>query len=1051
MAPGDNQQRPVQPVEDPILCRPYVEPDHYWLYDDNGVPQLMSGRRPAGYWFKSVRSGKLQMEIFREEQRDDLPLINALRDDVKRWRESGYRGVSKVTGSLLRHWARPDAPRRLFFCQTEAVETLIYLMELRIPGRSSRTGFQKFALSDRDLTSLLSGKPTQDLGPSGISPCLVDPPEDPSLLPLLRLGCKMATGSGKTVVMGMLISWAFCNRRFNPETRDYPNAVLVCCPNLTVKERLQVLRPEAPGNYYDQFELVPPAYRDGLNGGRVLVTNWHIFAPKSENREGASSYRVVQKGEESPEAFARDRLGELYDRLPILVMNDEGHHCWRPAPQEVDEDLTGEDRKRFAEEEEEARVWLAGLDRINNCGALGKGRPAFKACIDLSATPFYLKGSGHPEGRPFPWLVSDFGLVDAIESGIVKIPRLPIVDDAKRVDEVGRPDPKYFRLWRRINDAIGKGERLANQRPKPEAVFREAEGALRTIASQWVQRYQQIENARPEQENIPPVLIVVCDNTEIAEVFYRKISGEREEEVLSLADLEDEEGDEEPAPRATKGKKRTVYGEGEIFPEYLSNTPERRFTVRIDTRLLKEAEIQDTGKSRLEAAEELRTIIDTVGKPGQPGEHIRCVVSVAMLNEGWDASNVTHVLGVRAFDSQLLCEQVIGRGLRRMNYDPDPETGKLPPEHVDVYGIPFSIIPFKGKPTSAPEDTKPRNHVYALSARKPLEIRIPIVEAYVYALRDEGITCDIDTLERLEIHPSIEPTTVWIADAKGYVDKPALSRPDSFVQQTRETYYATTRMQTILFRVTNRVVDDLLAGIQEGQSTDRRRAAVRLAARHRLFPQVYAIVSQFVERKVTCHPGTDKRELGLERYSKLLAQRIRDNILPAASSEDSPLLPVLNPYRPHISTKDVDYMTTRPVVAVERSHLNAVDFQSGWERDAALVLERCDLVEAFVRNNRNVGLSIPYDYGEETHRYEPDFIVRLVDEDHPGDGLRVVLEIKGFEHFEPDRVNAKNAAARKWVSAINNYREYGRWDYVICRDVTRLETELGMLPSSAND
>lgn len=403
----------------------------------------------------------------------------------------------------------------------------------------------------------------------------------------------------------------------------------------------------------------------------------------------------------------------------------------------------------------------------------------------------------------------------------------------------------------------------------------------------------------------------------------------------------------------------TVYGQGEIFPEYFSNTRDRRYTVRIDSRLLKESEIEDPGKTREQAGDELRRIIDTVGKRGQPGEYIRCVVSVSMLTEGWDANNVTHILGVRAFDSQLLCEQVVGRGLRRMSYDPDPDTGRLPAEHVDVYGIPFSIIPFKGKPTSEGASDKPRNRVHALPSRRPLEIRVPVVEAYVYALREEGITCDIDSLEPLEIHPSIEPTEVWIADAKGYVDSPGLKRPDGFVKQDRETYYATTRLQTILFRVANRIVDDLLAGtgtgeepaeVSAGGGPDLRkggRAAIRLAARHRLFPQVYTIVERFVQRRVVCGPGTDKRELGLERYSRLLAERIRDNILPAAAAAETPLLPVLNAYRPHLSTRDVEYLTTRPVVLVEHSHLNAVEFQGEWERVAARLLDTCELIEAF--------------------------------------------------------------------------------------------------------
>jgi type III restriction enzyme len=323
---------------------------------------------------------------------------------------------------------------------------------------------------------------------------------------------------------------------------------------------------------------------------------------------------------------------------------------------------------------------------------------------------------------------------------------------------------------------------------------------LKTIAAQWVERFRYIEEASAHQEKIPPVLIVVCDNTEIAEVFFRKISGECEEEVVDASDLDDDEGEEENDNEDSSGrgkkkpKKRTVYGQGEVFPEYLSNTPSEKRTIRIDSRLLAEVEAGGAAATREKAAEALRQVIDTVGKRGQPGEHVRCVVSVAMLTEGWDANNVTHVLGIRAFDSQLLCEQVVGRGLRRISYDPGRD-GLLPPEYVDVYGIPFSIIPFKGRKTDQPaSEDRPRNHVYAVSERRDYEIRFPVVEGYVYALRQDGITCDIDKMEPLEIGPSAEPTLVWLDAARGYQDEPTSLRVEGLVKQDREGYYAATSL-----------------------------------------------------------------------------------------------------------------------------------------------------------------------------------------------------------------------------------------------------------------
>ena len=353
--------------------------------------------------------------------------------------------------------------------------------------------------------------------------------------------------------------------------------------------------------------------------------------------------------------------------------------------------------------------------------------------MDLSATPFYIKGSGYPEGEPFPWIVSDFGLVDAIESGITKIPRLPVSDTT------GQPDPKYFRLWRNITKDLAAGQRLSNKRPKPEMVWERAQDAFVQLAGEYKKAFEAIEEASDTALKAPPVMIVVCDNTDIAQVFFENISGQADVEDIPE---ETEDGEEEPKARRKNAKTRVSYGANKTaFPELFQNDQGRLWTIRIDSKRLEKIESEDPDATRDEAAKELREIVNTVGKPGKPGQDVRCVVSVAMLTEGWDANNVTHILGVRAFGSQLLCEQVVGRGLRRMNYTPDPQTELLPEEYVDVYGIPFSVIPYKGKPSRTPPD-RPVNHVYAMPERTPYEIRFPNVEGYVYALRKPSITAD---------------------------------------------------------------------------------------------------------------------------------------------------------------------------------------------------------------------------------------------------------------------------------------------------------------------
>jgi len=999
---ADPREIPIQPVDNPIICNPYEEPTQHWVYDTvTGEAEKLEGRRPASYWYKTKKVGteQQQFSFIAEEQRDDLPLVNALRKDVAHWRKLKYEGTTTVTKELLRFWAREDRWRRLFFCQMEAVETIIYLAEIRMGEKRLR--FTP-AFTDEDLKKL------------------VDTPSDEGLLPLTRFGCKMATGAGKTVVMAMLIAWAFCNRGKVSSDDRFPSGVLVVCPNLTIKERLQVLRPDNKDNYYAEFDLVPTTMRPLMQSGKVLVTNWHQFAPESEHVEGGRSYQVVDKGAEDPDSFAKRVLEELRDRAPLMVLNDEGHHAYRPAP--LAEQLTGDEAKAVKSDREIATVWVSGLDKIS----LGCG---IRFCIDLSATPFYITGSGYIEGAPFPWLVSDFGLVDAIESGIVKIPRLPVSDTT------GRPEPKYFKLWQHITDSLEPGERLPGRqgRPKPEVVYREAEPALNTLASQWVERFHYIQEASDEKDKVPPVLIIVCDNTDIAEVLYRNISGEETIEVVDDSDLDEEDQSQVPRSRKRKEKAKTVYGTGRIFPQYFSNSPERRYTLRIDTKLLAAAESEDPNINKQDVAEELRKIVSTVGKPGEPGEHIRCVVSVAMLNEGWDANNVTHTLGLRAFTSQLLCEQVVGRGLRRMDYTPDPDTGLLTEEYVDVYGIPFSVIPFKGRPTKkkAPED-KPKNHVRFLEERANYEIRFPVVEGFAFALRKNLIKADIEKMEPLILEPNAEPTAVFVKPTVGYqIGTPSTLGPGEFTEQNREEYYHSIHPQTIIFEIARQVVWALV-GDYKRSPDPKSNPKLRLQSRHQLFPQVLSLVQEYVKRKVDWR-GCNRCELGHEKYVQRTVERLIVAIEPDDVAGEQPLMPILNRYKPIGTTGEVDFKTTRRCHGTQKSHINQVVLDTArWEASATFHLEQSKQVAFYARND-HLGLVIPYEYFGISHGYEPDFLVRMKDV------RTLILEIKGYE---TDEENAKHAAAKRWISAVNSWGDLGEWCFHVCRDPQLLGKEL---------
>ena len=1018
------EQIPIQPVEKPILCSPYQEPDQHWLYNrSTGIPSKTPGRRPASYWFKTERTGSAQMSLLAEEERDDLPLVNALREDVRRWRASGWENASETTKKLLRHWVREDrkkSGRPLFFCQVEAAETIIYLREILALGKKPRWT-PKLTLDD--FTALGQGKnprPGEWVAKVAQHPKLADIPNEAGVKAIHRYACKMATGSGKTVVMAMLISWAFCNRGATPGDPRFPRRALVLCPNLTIKERLNVLRPDKPNNYYEMFDLVPSTLRTALAKGKVLVTNWHWLAPEAEVQKVGGA-PIVKLGPESAEAFARNRLGDLWDDEPLLVLNDEGHHAYRPAPVGEEVTLTAEEKA----DREEATVWVSGLDKINAACGIG-------ICVDMSATPFYLHGSGYPEGSPFPWIVSDFSLVDAIESGITKIPRLPAIDNT------GRPDPQFFKLWEHINSRLKAGDRLAGGKPKPSAVYREGMAALVTLASEWKQKLEQFAKSAPGQERTPPVLIVVCDNTDIAKEFYRAISGE--ELIEADAPDEDDEEEETPKRRKKKAKAKKHCGAGlPGFPE-LWNREGAEVTLRIDSKLLAAAESEDPNTTKQEAAEELRKIVATVGRVGEAGEHIRCVVSVNMLSEGWDANNVTHILGLRAFHSQLLCEQVVGRGLRRMDYTPDPVTKLLTEEYVDIFGVPFSLIPFKGREPGGgpPPEDRPKHEVMALPERKAFEIRFPVVEGYVVSLKRNLVKCDVGAMDGTRLDPWSTPTDAFVRPQVGYqIGHPSAHGGFGFELVNRQTYYDSVHPQTIEFEIAREIVRALTDAAHPGKERLRR------VSRSMLFPQVLRIVQTYVRDRVELN-GLHPCEVGLQTYAQRVIGLLIAAITPDDGQGEAPLLPRLNRSRPIDSTERVRFKTVKPVQATGVSHLNFVAADSDWELAAVFALEKLaqeGVVYCYARNDR-LEFNIPYELFGNPHFYEPDFIVRLCN------SVNVVTEIKGQQHEDTD---AKHQAARRWVSAVNHWGRLGKWDFLVCREPQRLTEAFAKLTAPKHD
>ena len=616
--------------------------------------------------------------------------------------------------------------------------------------------------------------------------------------------------------------------------------------------------------------------------------------------------------------------------------------------------------------------------------------------------------------------------MDAIESGITKIPRLPAMDNS------GRPDPVYFRLWDHMTANLQTGDRLPGGKPKPEAAYREAESALLTLAGEWKERFDQLQAATPGQERAPPVMILVCDNTDMAEHFHKMISGE------ALF----EETDADPTPAKGRRRKRKLsrrFSNGLAgFPD-LWNRQGFEATLRIDSKLLAAAESEDPTASSKEAAEKLRKVVSTIGVAGQPGERIRCVVSVNMLSEGWDASNVTQILGLRAFRSQLLCEQVVGRGLRRMDYTPDPETGLLTAEYVDVFGVPFSLIPFKGR---VPGETtgkidRPKHEVQALPERKHLEIRFPVVEGYVASLASGRIVCDVEHVERTALDPSDTPMATFIRPQVAHqVGHPSDYGGFELTEVDRSEYYRSVHPQSIEFAIASSVVGTLTNG--DGGDGNGDNGGVRHQNRQTLFPQVLRIVHNYIGSRVD-FGGMHRCDVGLQTYAKRIVDLLAAAIAPADEEGGTALLPRLNAYRPVGSTENVHFRTVKPVRATVASHVNYVACDTdGWEQAAMFQIERLAAqgkVRCYARNE-NLEFNIPYESFGAARVYEPDFIVELKA------GLKVVVEVKGRTHAE---TSIKHEAAKRWVAAVNNWGELGRWEFLVCWDPQRLGDELAQL------
>jgi len=900
-----------------IINSPYEEPKEHWSYiREEKRFQRLTGRRPAGYVIATPNA----------QSHDDpgifipIELPNQIRPRVKEWREQNYPGATGITKRLLEHWHDQDQRphRAFFFCQLEAIETLIWLTEA---PAASKTGI--------------------DLKGDGGD--------------FARVCSKMATGSGKTIVMGMLVAWQVLNAVGGEKRYPYSRYVFVVAPGLTVKKRLEVLYPSNPANIYDEFSIVPNGMMEKLRQAKVLVRNWHVL--NWETDEQLAKRRSVDKrGAKSDEAYTREVLEELATGRNIVVINDEAHHAWRvPAESKV--------KGVKKEEIEEATKWIGGLDRIHRARSIMN-------CFDFSATPFAPTGKRTTEESLFSWIVSDFGLNDAIESGLVKTPRVVIRTDAVP-DSVTYKD-KLYHIYQHVSEDL-------NRSAKPtEPLHKLVMNAYLLLGKDWLET----KNSWKERgAPTPPVMITVANRTETAARLGNAFSKKK----VLIEDLCEED--------------KILHIDSKVL-EFAEAQVDEDTALEISSEPTEEENGPQKKMTKKQQAEFLRQVVDTVGKPGKPGQDIQNVISVGMLSEGWDAKTVTHIMGLRAFTSQLLCEQVVGRGLRRTSYDVDDKSGFFTAEYVNIFGVPFSFLPHESQDGPAPS-TKDYRRVQVDPTRKRFEIRWPNI-IRIDHLYKPTLSLDMSKVRPLTINAD---DTATLAEMAPVVE----GKPDYTKIETIELNELARRfrLQKVIFEASRDIYEQMRDEWKGNKEY--------------LLGQIVKIVEEFIRSdNINVIPplfNQDelRRRILLALNMSPLVQHLSDAIR-FSNSEQS--VPVFSTEKPILSTGDMNaWYTTKPSDSTRKSHINLCVYDSAMEAAVVTHLEHNERIEAWAKND-HLGFEILYMFEGTVHKYRPDFLLRLQN------GENLIVEVKG-EEDRKDQVKAQYL--NEWVNCVNDYGGFGRW------------------------
>lgn len=983
-------------ANDPILNPSHREPEKHWALDSNIQAQsiYLPYRRPSEQ-IPIIPGSGIKTRLMPPTQDDpgqhwpEIPRVNQLRREVKDWQQAQYPGATDKTRQLLSHWTdlqpESESDRRLYFARLEAALTHIYLKE------------SKSAAAEAHRAELRATNESVNHG-------------------LNRLCHKMATGTGKTLTMAMLILWQSGNFRHNPE--DYSNRILIFTPGLIVRERLlESLQPN-PANGQDsdyrKFNLVPndDFWEKALNDTHIQIHNFHRFQPQRADdplsRHAAELIaanrkdRVLRERPETRQETASRLTGlPLSNKQPIFVINDEGHHCH-----------SGPNHNK-------PNTWLQGLLALN------RQHPILTAA-DMSATPVYFaENAANPP--LFEWIVSDYPLIEAMEAGLVKIPQAPfnfseadrflnIYQSCLQEERAGQPRSNNKTLAFRWKDA---------DQPNCATLL----AALNLLYADYEAEYQQWAERYPNEQRpvtVPgnPVMAVIMNSIANANAMFEYLTdpGKGKKLFRNIA--------QEP-PRAIILHSRIDQDQdnaGAVDKEIRANAAVLAAAYRrhYPNYWTENATDDDT----------LRDVLTTVGKPGLPGEKVRCVVSVNMLTEGWDARNVTHILGFRAFQSSLLCEQAAGRALRRVAYDyeegDNPRNARLKPEYATIMGIPFPGMPeTNGK---AKGSASQRNYIQVVPAQDQLNIELPNI---IRLQRDAAAPT-----ARIQLKANPEPLTPGIAPALT-----TAARVETIPGQWETiTVYNPITRGNFLFK-TAAAVFGLV--IKEHQALTGQTEEFPDLPLNRLFSRLQQLAEQCAAQGLLTGPAdrcawSDKNEEA-QRAAEWLHRQLE---IPETTPNPGPktvrmrAIPHHNPPIIHarsFSGRPIAARHAYPESAARmtlKSPISHAVCDSGWEVAVARLLDELPPVHRWLRNY-GLNWSLPYIADGEYHQYRPDFVA--VCPLANGQELHLVIEVKGQELFN-DRI--KRDWAEHWCAAVNAHPDYSQnkiWQYLYLDEIPRRE------------